>query len=176
MKLVTIGSRLDESMPSSITIDLHSLLLWMPLLAASAHIFEEFVWPGGFAEWYRRYDPPAAGGVTTRLLVGINALLLVLCAMPPLLGTTPRGISFWLSASAVCAGNALFHCYATWRMREYSPGVVTGVLLYIPLAVLGFTLYLAEHSATVATAMQAVLIGAAYVYWSSWRRRRVARA
>ena len=163
-------------MPSSITIDLHSLFLWLPLLAASAHIFEEFVWPGGFAEWYRRYDPAAAAGVTTRFLVGMNALLIFLCALPPLLGTTPRGVAFWLSASAVCAGNALFHCYAMWRMREYSPGVVTGVLLYIPLALLGFKLYLAEHSATVATAIQAVLFGAGYVYWSAWRRRRVARA
>ena len=30
-------------------------LLWAPLVAAAAHIFEEFVWPGGFMNWYRRY-------------------------------------------------------------------------------------------------------------------------
>jgi hypothetical protein len=139
-------------------------MLWLPLLAASAHIFEEFVWPGGFAEWYRRFDPGAAASVTTRFLVGINLLLLALCAMPRLLGATPRGVSFWLTASAVCAGNALFHIYATWRMREYSPGIVTGVLLYIPLAIFGFTVFLRQHAASTATAIQALLIGAAYVY------------
>jgi hypothetical protein len=175
MKLACTSSRSDESMPPSITIHLDAVLLWLPLIAASLHIFEEFVWPGGFAEWYRRYDPAAAAGVTTRFLVGINLLLLALCAMPPVLGATARGISFWLSASAVCAGNALFHVYATWRTRIYSPGVVTGVLLYLPIAVLGFTIYLGEGAATPATAIQAVLIGAAYVYWSTWRRKRTAR-
>lgn len=30
-------------------------LFWAPLVAATLHIFEEFVWPGGFARWDREY-------------------------------------------------------------------------------------------------------------------------
>ena len=40
-------------MTISVTTQLDNILLWLPRLAALAHIFEEFVWPAGFAEWYQ---------------------------------------------------------------------------------------------------------------------------
>src|SRR4051794_39326088 len=45
------------------------LFLWLPLLAVAAHLIEEFVWPGGFARWYRWYRPERAASVTTRFIV-----------------------------------------------------------------------------------------------------------
>src|SRR5262249_24313300 len=54
-------------------------LPWAPLAADSLHIFEEFAWPGGFADWYRRYKPGRAKSLTPRFLIIINGLLLVLC-------------------------------------------------------------------------------------------------
>jgi hypothetical protein len=51
-------------------------LAWGPFLAASVHIVEEFIFPGGFSEWYRRYRSAAAVSFTRRFAVGINPLLL----------------------------------------------------------------------------------------------------
>ena len=63
--------------------------LWLPALAVAAHLVEEFVWPGGFAAWFRAYHPERAASVTTGYLIGINALLVGLALLPPLLGPTP---------------------------------------------------------------------------------------
>ena len=64
--------------PSFSGIRVPTVVLWFPALAVAAHIFEEFVWPGGFAEWYRRYPPGSTVTVTTRFLVLMNAILVVL--------------------------------------------------------------------------------------------------
>lgn len=44
-----------------------STLWWGPLVAAVLHILEEFVYPGGFAQWDRLYRPQIAGSITSRL-------------------------------------------------------------------------------------------------------------
>jgi hypothetical protein len=147
------------------------IVMWLPFLAACLHIFEEFVWPGGFAAWYRQFDPPAAAGITTRFLVIMNGILLALCLGVPL-GGARQGVQFWLTASAVCAGNALWHCYAAWKTRRYAPGVVTGVILYLPLAAYGFRTFTRNGLAGPFMVGQALLIGAGYVYWSIRRRQR----
>src|SRR5262249_5803750 len=49
---------------------------WAPLCAATLHIVEEFVYPGGFAEWDRAYRPAFRESITPRLHVVVNALLL----------------------------------------------------------------------------------------------------
>lgn len=147
------------------------LILWLPFITACLHIVEEFVWPGGFADWYRGFDPRAAASITTRFLVIMNVILLALCLAAPLFGAK-QGIQFWLSASAVCAGNAMWHCHAVWKTRRYSPGVVTGVLLYIPLATWGFAMFSMNGLATAGELARALLIGTGYVGWSVNRRRR----
>ena len=148
-----------------------TLTLWLPLIAVGLHIFEEFVFPGGFADWYRQYDPPAAASITPRFLVIANVILIVLCLVPPLIGATVRGMGYWLIASAVCAGNALWHCYAVWNKRRYSPGVVTGVLVYLPLAIYGVLAFVLTGFLSPFVVGEAALIGAGYAYWSIRRRR-----
>ena len=148
------------------------LFLWIPAAAVSAHLLEEFVWPGGFANWYRWYRPARASSVTTRFLVIVNALLVVLALLPPILGATPRGYAFWLVVAAIGAANAVFHLWATARTRVYSPGVVTGTLLYLPLAVLGYCQLVATGVVAAGTALEAVVIGVGFHLWSAWNHKR----
>jgi hypothetical protein len=54
-------------------------LWWAPLFAALAHIVEEFVYPGGFADWDRAYRPQYRSSITGRVHVIINAALIALC-------------------------------------------------------------------------------------------------
>jgi hypothetical protein len=150
-------------------------ILWLPALAVAAHLIEEFVWPGGFAAWYRNYPPGANATVTSRFLVMINAIFVALALLPPVLGPTPRGLAFWLVVAAIAATNAIFHIVATVRTRAYSPGVVTGVALYLPLAFVGGAWIIRDRSVAPSTVGQAIIIAVAYQIWSSWNHRRGAR-
>jgi hypothetical protein len=148
------------------------MLTWIPLAAAALHIIEEFVWPGGFAAWYRQYHPAIARSVSARYLVIVNAILLGVCALAGVLGFTPRGAALFLTILAVLFGNAIFHLAATIRLRRYSPGVVTGVLLYLPLGVYGYSAVLSAHLASAETAIAAAILGGAYQTISVANHRR----
>jgi len=150
-------------------------LFWALLLAAAAHIFEEFVFPGGFKAWYARYRPETATSFTPGFAIGINALLLVGCSLPLLNGRTPQMVALWLTLAAVVAGNAVFHARATFRMREYSPGLATALLLYVPLAVLGYVHFVRAGEASSGTAITAALLGGSYNVFSAMNHRRRAR-
>lgn len=141
-------------------------LPWSLLGAAGLHISEEFVMPGGFPAWYRRYRPDPSR-ITTRLLVIVNAALLVACCNVALLGRHPLGIAYWLTMAALVASNGLWHAWASYKTHSYSPGVVTGVLIYAPLAVYGYIYFLSSGAASIWTAIIACLIGSSYHVWSA---------
>ena len=152
-----------------------SILAWAPAVAVGAHIFEEFVYPGGFSAWYVRYRPDAALSFTPRFAVGINALLVGVCLLIPLQGLGPYGVACWLTVAALLAGNAVFHIRATLRGREYSPGLVTSVAMYLPLAIFGYVHFLRSSRASLGTAASAAILGGSYNFISAWLHRRRAR-
>ncbi len=148
------------------------LILWTPLGAIAAHLCEEFLWPGGFASWYRHYPPGHQYAVSARFLLGVNAVFVCLAALVGLLGPTPRAWALWLTVAAIAGINGVYHIQATVRTRQYSPGVVTGSILYVPLLMVGAPELLRAGLVSAATALQAGLVAVAYQLWSSWRHRR----
>lgn len=149
---------------------------WVPLVIAALHIIEEFVWPGGFAAWYREYRPEIASSVSARYLVVVNAILLALCAVVALSAPTPRIVALLLTIAAVLFGNGIFHVWATWRMKRYSPGSVTGLTLYIPIGALAFVSMIRLGLATPQTAIVAAVMGCSYQVISVANHRRRVRA
>ena len=154
------------------------LLFWLPLLAASLHIFEEFAWPGGFASWYRAYRPDIAASVSNRFLVWINVALLFVCFSAGVDGPSLYGAALFLTVTALLFANGIFHLVATIQGRRYSPGVITGVVLYLPLAIIGYAIVLQSHRASAGTAVTAIILGASYQFisWSLHRRRALRRS
>jgi len=142
-------------------------LPWAPLCAATLHIFEEFVWPGGFSAWYRRYKPERAKSITPRFLVIINILFLILCYDAGAARSQPFGPALWLTVAALLAGNAVWHLIGAMKTRSYSPGLVTGLLLYIPLAVVGYVHLLSSGTVVIGTAAVAAALGGSYHWWSA---------
>jgi hypothetical protein len=141
-------------------------LPWAPLVAASFHMSEEFLIPGGFLAWYRGYrtDPSR---ITRRFLAIVNAALLLVCCNIALLGRTPIGIAYWLTISALLCSNGIWHVWASYKSRTYSPGVVTGVGVYVPLAVFGYSYFLHSGAASIGIAALACAIGGSYPFWSA---------
>lgn len=141
-------------------------LMWAPLVAASLHMSEEFLVPGGFLAWYRGYRPDPSR-ISRRFLAIVNAALLVVCCNIALLGRRPVGIAYWLAISALLCSNGIWHAWASYRSRTYSPGVVTGVAIYVPLAVFGYSHFVRSGAASIGTAALACAIGGSYPFWSA---------
>jgi hypothetical protein len=141
-------------------------LRWAPLVAAAAHIVEEFVFPGGFPSWYRQYRANASR-ITTRFLILMNAGLLVTCAEIALIARQPAGAAVWLAMAAILASNGCWHVWASFRSRTYAPGAVTGALLYVPMALYGYVDCIRRGAVTPGVAVVALVIGGSYQLWSS---------
>jgi len=141
-------------------------LAFMPLCAAVLHIGEEFVFPGGFAQWYRGYRREAKR-ITPRFLIIVNVALVSPCLVIIELRGTPTGVAYWLTFSALMCSNGIWHAWASYRSHSYSPGVITGVAAYGPMAIYGFAHYLRIGAASTGTAVVAALIGGSYHLWSA---------
>jgi hypothetical protein len=145
----------------------HEQLLWAPFVVACLHMFEEFAWPGGFKAWYERYRGSAVTSVTTRFLILINALLLFGCGYAAIVGHNASNLPFWMLMTAILATNGVWHGYATLRRREYSPGTITGLLLYVPLAVLGDMTFFRQGGFSIPIAIGCIGVGLLYTQWSA---------
>ena len=150
-------------------------LFWVPLAAASAHVFEEFVWPGGFTAWYRSYIPDISKSVSPRFLLWVNAALLFGCLAVAVDEKAAFGPAFFLVMCTLLAVNGAFHLRATVRTRRYSPGVITGTLIYIPLAIYGYWTLMASHRVSAGIALLAAAIGSSYHFLSLANHRRRAQ-
>jgi hypothetical protein len=141
-------------------------LRWAPLTAASLHVFEEFAWPGGFSRWYRTYRGNAKS-VNRRFLVIINAGLVITLLEGAIAGRTPVGVALLLTFSAVLFSNGCWHLWASYRSHSYSPGVISGVLVYLPLGLFEYSGWIRVGRASLGTAAVALLIGTSYPLWSA---------
>ena len=100
---------------------------------------EEYFIPGGFMDLMKRLNPRMAPLVTVRSAVVINGLQLIVCVLAIALGNW--SVAFGLSVAAPLALNGLMHLGACIRARGYAPGVITGVVLYLPLSIYGYYLF-----------------------------------
>ena len=126
--------------------------------AAILHVFEEYGYPGGFPQYLKRRAPALADYVTPGFSITINALLLFTCVAATTSLTTPI---LKLAVAALLGINALMHIAGTIQTKRYVPGVITAVLLYVPLSVTAFTAALHTSSTPVVTALQAIAAGVA---------------
>ena len=123
---------------------------------------EEFVYPGGFAAWFRSYRPEGASEITATKFVVINALLVLFCLGAAITSDMAFRITEWLIVTALFFGNALFHIRATIVTRRYSPGLYTSLLLYVPLPIFGYTYYLKAGAVSPGGAANAFAIGMSF--------------
>jgi hypothetical protein len=151
------------------------ILFWLLPLFVGLHIFEEFVYPGGFSLWYQNYKPSLAASITPRFLIIVNAILVLLTIIPIVIGTRPYGVALWLAIAAVLFGNSTFHIRGAFVSQKYSPGVVTSVLFYLPLSVVGFWFFISNGRASLGTALSSLVIGLSYQWFSSYNHRRRSR-
>jgi hypothetical protein len=126
------------------------------------HVTEEFLFPGGFIEWYKEFRPALAAGIKPGYIVWINALMIGICNVSLYLGPTVHGATIWYTVAAIGAINACFHIIGVFSLKKYSPGVVTGVLLYIPLFIYGSWYLLSSDTISLVRAGGCIAAAIAY--------------
>jgi len=148
------------------------LIFLLPLFASLLHVGEEFVWPGGFLAWHRRYRPELSRSITARNAIVLNAVLIAACIVLAGWGSMmSSGLSLWLVITSILAVNAVFHFLGMIRLRSYSPGVVIGVLVSVPLCLWGFQHVLGNGAVGPRMAIESLLLGASYQLWSMLHHR-----
>ena len=123
-------------------MDKTTILFWLLPLSIIMHNIEEFVFPGGFIDWYKRYKPEIKESINPRILT-ITNILLVLGALNPVLnGENIVGVVSWLAFASIAGMNIFYHLKGTFLTREYSPGLITSIILYLPLTFYGYYYFL----------------------------------
>lgn len=105
-------------------------LVWLFVASYAAHILEEYF--GGFPEWFAAVAgsplPRADFVIINALALGAVALAAFAATRRPALGWLAIGIA------TVAFINGLAHLLASLMWATYSPGLITGVILYLPLS------------------------------------------
>jgi len=108
-------------------------MLWLFLIAFVIHEVEEW----NITEFERRNFVGVPATVTTknaRMWIGIICVTgSVWCAAATLPGNPTIAAYVFLPAIALALGNAMQHIFWTFYFKQYAPGVITAVVLIIPL-------------------------------------------
>ena len=126
-------------------------IFWAFLGASLVHVLEEYL--KGWVKSVRHY----LLGVTVAQFAAVNALLLVGCLAAALVNT--GNLIFSLSMGALILVNALIHVGVSLWRRRYTPGLLSSVLLYLPLSVYSFHRFLVSGRLKLGDAFLAFLLG-----------------
>lgn len=130
-------------------------LVWLLVGAYVSHVLEEYL--AGFPRWVAVI---AGRPMPTEVFIGINAVAfvgMVLAARAAIRNETLGWLA--VAIATVLLVNALAHLGASLLTASYSPGLFTGVVLYMPIAQL--LLLRAWHQAPEALFWQGVGAGLA---------------
>lgn len=130
------------------------------LVVSMIHMGEEYFYPGGFMRVMKRFNPKFAPLVTVPMAVIINGLQLLLCVVAIAVGTNV--LAFSMSVAALLFINGLMHIIGCVRVKGYAPGVITGVLLYMPLSVYAYYLFASSGQLTLNEAIFTGVLGLLY--------------
>ncbi len=105
--------------------------VWLVPLAYAAHVIEEAFGGQGFVAWVVERGGPQ---MTVGLFFVLNIVGLALLAAATFLARRFRALQWLLAtAGAILFMNGLIHFAAAIASRRYVPGMVTGLVLYLPL-------------------------------------------
>ncbi|MDD9946836.1 MAG: HXXEE domain-containing protein [Myxococcales bacterium] len=140
--------------------------VWLGPVAYAIHILEE---AQNFAAWASAHF---AKGFTTAQFVKNNLIIMgILVALTALASLYPRrwtALIHFFQLSAGILHNALFHMAATAYLGVYSPGLLSAILLYIPVFYLitarGYRAGLLPNFASIPLFLLAGMAHANFVY------------
>ena len=102
---------------------------WLLPATYAAHVFEE--WRAGFPAWWSRLTGVE---LSVERFLSLNEIALALMTLGVVLAYAVRPLRWlFVAFGAALLINAASHLVASAATRSYSPGAVTGTLLWLPL-------------------------------------------
>ena len=129
-------------------------------LISVMHMGEEYFYPGGFMDIMKRLNPKFAPLVTVPVAVIFNGMQLLLCLGAIVIGKS--ALTFSMSIAGLLLTNGLMHIIGCFRIKGYAPGVVTGVLLYMPLSLYAYYIFVSSGQLTQNRVIVSVALGLLY--------------
>ena len=152
------------------------ILLWSLPIALSLHVFEEFVFPGGFSQWISASSPRKQKSDFYYFIV--NASGIVAVAIIALKASDILGFRLYLYSAAFMGGNAATHIRGTIQKKKYCPGTVTGGLLLLPLCAIAYWYFVSAGKVDLPSALVCICAGVvmgSYVFGVDVRMTKRAR-
>lgn len=114
-------------------------LLWLHLISLLFHQFEEYVYPGGFLDFFNRHIKSEKGVIRNTLTdLGVVLINVIVAwsafGISVFYGTNAAWLALGLALISI--SNGLLHTFMLVIKRKYNPGVYTGLVLFIPIGVL----------------------------------------
>ena len=130
-------------------------LVWLLPLAYALHILEE--WFAGFPEWVALV---VGSPLPRTTFVVINAIAMM-AMIAAIRSSTARETNGWMAiaSATILFVNAFAHAIGSVVTRSYSPGLISGVVLYLPIA--GLLLLRAASQAQPGAFARGIAIGVA---------------
>ncbi len=115
-----------QQIPHTSTVP--NMVFLLPL-AYLLHLAEE--WFGGFSQWTLEV---LGQGIDTERFIIVNSLFFVVCVVGSLIAVRIPRLS-WLAVifASLFGLNGVLHFLATLGFAQYAPGVITGLVIYLPL-------------------------------------------
>lgn len=128
-------------------------------LSIILHNIEEFVYPGGFLDWYKKYKPEIADSINPKILAITNILLIGGSLNSILNNESVLTIILWLAFASIVGINIFYHIQGSFLTKSYSPGLITSLIVYLPLVIYGYYYFLSTGKITAWIAVLCSLTG-----------------
>ena len=142
-------------------LGLRALGIALPIVF-SCHVAEE---APRFVDWFNSFVTP---GISQRLFLSVNATAFAITIVLGSLVAVSRGAAVSIVAVAwvgfLMLANGVFHLVATLVQWRYSPGVITGTLLYLPTSFLFMRAVVRECAISWPTVVSVALLGGMPMY------------
>ena len=133
------------------------LFLMKSMVRLSSDIFTALPW--AFA--------PKQGTPGVVFLIIVNAGLLITLFEAAIAGRTSFGVFLSLTFSAILFSNGCWHLWTSYKSHSYSPGTITGTLLYLPLPWFECAGWIRLGPISLWIAAMALSTGTSYPLWSA---------
>jgi hypothetical protein len=130
-------------------------------IAAVVHIIEEYLFPGGFAEAFRKLLPRASHLFTVKFHILVNAIFILMCFIAALIRQANLILS--LSVFGLIFTNAVLHIRGAIIQKGYYPGVISGIFIYIPIAIYAYSIFMNSKQLSWIQAIISFLLGVLYM-------------
>ncbi len=158
------------------------LLAWFLPVAFGLHLMEEFVFPGGFREWNMAYKSIFADALTPSYLIKINLIGGLASIFAPLgvfnyMGAYSfGGVRCLLLLMALFGNNAWYHVRGSILTKKYSPGMITGIFLYVPLLLISYFYFIKTGAVGLFSAIICLILGAFFQNVLDFIKQRIKKS